>query len=336
MKRKSLAAIDLEPGANTEATESKPIPSHPSTSLGMLGAQPDDNRPRKEFVFQVNAKSCVPWAFHNRKAASWWNYDSCKDVIESIRNRGQDTPAVARRRKESEVTDGIVWEIIAGRRRWYACDFLGIPLKLKEFEGTDREAAIVMNSENMDRDDITEFEYALSFKEQLQQGLFSSQDDMLLALTSSEEGHLKLNKSKLSKMLKAAELYKYPALERIFPDAAVLKVNPVYGLMVELDTHKETIIKRANTLSAKFESRALPKPSLLIKDLIDSISRTTKGDVQIKKATYKGKSGNLLFEVTRTKAGMNVVLPKQSLVKASKDREELIKAFEKMLLEHAT
>ena len=70
---------------------------------------------------------------------------------------------------------------------------------------------------NKDRTDISEFEDAISYKQQLDAGLFDSQDEMAAALD--------LKKSKLSKLLGAAKIIKYPGIINLFPDITKIKVE---------------------------------------------------------------------------------------------------------------
>ena len=214
--------------------------------------------------FLVEPSDCRPWKFHNRDNI-WMSVDKCQDLISSIRKNGQKVPIFAR--KIEDDPDGKHWEIIAGRRRWFACNHLGIKIRVKATDANDRECAILMNLENKDRNDISEFEDALSFKQQLEANLFDSQDEMAMALD--------LKKSKLSKMLSAAKIIEYKEIINLFRDITLLKINPVYSLVLLLEknsTNKELIINKAKHLHDVISSRQSPiKTNVIINELISSI-----------------------------------------------------------------
>lgn len=215
--------------------------------------------------FLVSPSDCRPWRFHNRDDV-WMNVDKCQDLISSIRKNGQKVPIFAR--KIENDPEGKNWEIIAGRRRWFACNHLGIKIRVKATDANDRECAILMNLENKDRNDISEFEDAISFKHQLEANLFDSQDEMALALD--------LKKSKLSKMLSAAKIMEYENIMELFKDITLLKINPVYSLVLLLEkssSNKESILKKAECLQRVISSRKSPfKTNVIINELLCSVN----------------------------------------------------------------
>ena len=195
---------------------------------------------KRQMVYSVSPEVCLPWHYHDRDN-SWLTEKGCSDLIASIKNNGQKIPAIARR---INTEDGIQYEIIAGARRWFACKSLGINLILSLTDRSDKECAILMHIENKDRKDISDFERALSYKSQLESGVFASNDDLANSLG--------LSKATISKTLSAAKLIDYDFVMKIIED-----------------------IKKISLISAYKVCRILEDPTLLkkTKQLIDNIKR---------------------------------------------------------------
>ncbi|MBA4155663.1 ParB/RepB/Spo0J family partition protein, partial [Flavobacterium sp.] len=221
-KKRSLSGVIAN---DTELVENKNKIILPATSRTLDQSKKSvHSEAVRGTEFLVEPSDCRPWKFHNRDDV-WMNVEKCQDLISSIRKNGQKVPIFAR--KIENDAGGKNWEIIAGRRRWFACNHLGIKIRVKATDANDRECAILMNLENKDRNDISEFEDAVSFKQQLEAELFDSQDEMAIALD--------LKKSKLSKMLSAAKIIDYKEIIDLFRDITVLKINPIYSLVLLLE-----------------------------------------------------------------------------------------------------
>lgn len=216
---------------------------------------------QKAYEFLVDPDDCKPWQFHNRSEV-WMCPDKCKGLIDSIKANDQKVPVFARRLENS--SDGKEWEIIAGRRRWYACGRLNKKLKLKIFEGSDRDAAILMSLENKDRDNVSEFEDAVSYRDQMNAGLFIDKSDMANSLG--------LSMSKLSKMISAARLVECKEIYPLFMDVTQIKVNPIYKLLTAMDKSEESkkqIFKSAENLYLRFNKQNIYlKPSVIVSKLL--------------------------------------------------------------------
>ncbi len=252
--------------------------------------------------FLVDTNDCRPWKFHNRDNI-WMNVDKCQDLISSIRKNGQKVPIFAR--KIENDPDGKNWEIIAGRRRWFACNYLGIKIRVKATDSNDRECAILMNLENKDRNDISEFEDAISYSQQLDANLFDSQDEMASALD--------IKKSKLSKMLSAAKITKYEEIMKLFNDITLLKINPIYSLVLLLEKNndnKEKIIAKAKKMQLTIGQRKSPmKANVIIKELINAtnasdtdgkINKTFKIDNKIILQANQQTQKTVVFELYKS------------------------------------
>lgn len=267
-KKRSLAGITADNPTNAKRTENITLPVT-AMATGRSILENPHGESKRTFEYEVDPEICIPWKYHNRDEA-WMNSDRCKDLISSIRKNGQQFPVLARLLEDDK--EGNKWEIVAGRRRWFACKYLKIKLKLKPIDATDRECAILMNLENKDRDDVTEFEDAISYRQQLEAGLFDSQDDMAAAL--------ELNKSKLSKMLAAAKIINHNDIMKLFDDITTLKINPAYQLVALLEkceANKEVIYQKAKNLYKSFHASThkLGTPTIINK-LLQSVEISTK------------------------------------------------------------
>lgn len=85
--------------------------------------------------------------------------EKMQEMIESIREYGILIPGIARRMKDSG------YEIIAGHRRKYACEMVGLstmPMFIRDY--TDDEATIIMVDSNIQREDILPSEKSKAYR----------------------------------------------------------------------------------------------------------------------------------------------------------------------------
>ena len=267
-KKRSLAGITADNPDEKMKTDNFTLPIT-AMALGSAIHKNPLGETKRTFEYEVDPELCTPWKYHNRDDV-WMNPDRCKDLISSIRKNGQQFPVLARSLEDDK--GEFKWEIVAGRRRWFACKYLKIKLRLKPVDASDRECAILMNLENKDRDDVSEFEDAISYRQQLEANLFDSQDDMAAALD--------LNKSKLSKMLAAAKIINHTDIMRLFDDVTALKINPVYQLVALLEkneSNREVIYQKAKNLYKSYLSskHKLGTPTVINK-LLQSVEISGK------------------------------------------------------------
>lgn len=99
------------------------------------------------------------WAGHNRDYSAL-TPESCADIIDGFRRHEQVVPAIGRRLPEEDEHDV---ELIVGARRHYAAAYLhkDLLVQLKEFD--DREAFVIQDLENRDRQDVSNLEQARDY-----------------------------------------------------------------------------------------------------------------------------------------------------------------------------
>lgn len=120
---------------------------------------------KAEFIMQIPVEQCQRGRYQPRKAI---DEQSLEELAQSIKSQGVMQPITVRPLQASE-TKGARYEIIAGERRWRACQLAGldtVPAMVRELAD---EAAIAMALiENLQRDDLNPMEEAYAL-ERLQQ-----------------------------------------------------------------------------------------------------------------------------------------------------------------------
>jgi ParB family chromosome partitioning protein len=116
----------------------------------------------------VDPDRCRMWARHNR-AYALLTAESCGDLLDSLRAQGQqEFPAVVRRVSGDPDID---WEVIAGARRHWSVSYLRTvehrPIKflIDERELTDEQAFRISDLENRARQDISDYERAVDYRD---------------------------------------------------------------------------------------------------------------------------------------------------------------------------
>ena len=265
-------------------------------------------------ILSVDPKRCRPWKFHNRSAV-WYTKERCQDLIDSVVKDGQLEPALARKLAGDPDFD---FELIYGMRRRFAAEFTHSKLKLRVVEADDAKAAVLMHIENADRQDITAMERALSFQQQLEAKIFATQDAMAEAFG--------LSSPQVTKLLKAAQLFKHAAIAQLLADRSAVPVAPAYELMslMERPGAKDVVLKAAQNLAARGEGARTPAATL--KYLAGSLDRSKQVE-PIKRDYNVGPSARMT--VTRNAKGKVTLTFAKGLREG--DRDGVMAAMEKLL-----
>ncbi len=187
---------------------------------------------------KVDPARCRPWKYHNRDAA-WLTRARCLDLIVSIQKNGQIEPAIVRKIQGDPQYD---YEIICGVRRWFACSQIPNEKFLVCLTDVgDKTCMILMHSENADSKDISEFERAFSFAQQIKSGVFKNQTEMAEAFG--------LSQGTISKMIKAAEIFEHDWIKVLFHDKLDISVKYAYTLSVLLKKPEIYHLVRAEALA---------------------------------------------------------------------------------------
>lgn len=120
-----------------------------------------------DIVYYLDPNDVEPWFLADRRPGE---FGDLSRMTESIRINGQEVPALVRPGK----TKG-KYELIYGRRRWTVCKDLEIKLKTFIRAVSDQEAFEKMVLENLDREDVSNWTRALSFKAAIEAGVYPSE-----------------------------------------------------------------------------------------------------------------------------------------------------------------
>ncbi len=191
----------------------------PAVSTDWINKILDESPHRKHrALLELDPKRCKPWKYHNRDKL-WLSRSRCSDLIRSIEKNGQIEPILVRVIEDPDYD----FEIICGVRRWFSCTQIPNQKVLAYLtEADDKQCMIIMHSENADSKDISDFERAISFAEQMKSGVFKNQSDMAKAMG--------LSQSTICKMIKAAEIFQHPWLKDLFHSKLEVPLRHAYAL----------------------------------------------------------------------------------------------------------
>jgi ParB family chromosome partitioning protein len=309
----SEVAKQIKEKGDPSPYESSPArPRVPAAELALTGrTAPMAERTN---VLSVDPKRCRPWKYHNR-SVSWYTKERCQDLIDSVVKDGQLEPALARKVTGESDFD---FELIYGMRRRFAAEFTHSKLKIRLTEADDAKAAVLMHIENADRQDITAMERALSFQQQLEAKIFPTQEAMAEAFG--------LGSPQVTKLLKAAQLFKHAPIAQLFLDRSAVPVAPAYELvtLMERPGAKEVVLKAAQNLGARGEGGRTPAATL--KYLATSLDRSRQ--VEPIKREYNVGASTRMSVVRNPKGKVTMTFPKGL---RSSDREGLLAAIDKLL-----
>lgn len=271
---------------------------------------------------KVDPASCRPWKYHNRDAA-WLTKERCLDLIVSIQKIGQIEPAIVRKIKDNPNYD---FEIVCGVRRWFACSQIPDQKFLVcVTDADDKTCMILMHAENADSKDISEFERAFSFAQQMKSGAFKNQTELGDAMGVSQ--------GTISKMIRAAEIFEHEWIKALFHDKLDIPVKHAYALSVLLKTpesydliHQEAIALR-KTIE---ETGQFPLASVVLKRLMAH----TKPMVpkRVVESTLLSRDNKAVVSCRRDKFGKLYIMIEKSA--KTLDHNEIEVACMKAIREH--
>jgi ParB family transcriptional regulator, chromosome partitioning protein len=191
----------------------------------------------------VDPSQCKIWDKHNRDYALL-NDARCKDLIDQFKVTGrQEFPGIVRL---IEGAGDIKYEIICGARRFWTCNYLGWKYFIEIRNLSDEEAFRLSDIENRAREDISDYERALDYKNALGH-YYQNQVQMA--------DRLEVTTSWLSRYLDMADLPK--EIVNAFRDITDIKViharklKPYLNSSTKNKATRESIIQKAIDLKGK-------------------------------------------------------------------------------------
>jgi len=210
-------------------------------------------------LVNIDPKRCKPWPYHNRDNA-WLTRERCADLIHSIQREGQLDPILVRTLPEAPDAD---YEIIYGVRRAFACtEIPNQPVIARIMDLDDKSCMILMHSENAHSKDISEFERAFSFAQQMKSGHFKIQSELAEIMG--------LSQGTISKMIRAAEIFEVEWLAPLFKSKIDIPIKPAYTLSLLLQRTEtyERIKTEAFFIQNSMEETGFLPASKVLRQLI--------------------------------------------------------------------
>lgn len=123
-------------------------------------------------LIQVDPEDCILWPFADRPQDELGDLDS---LAESMQNHGQQEPVLIRANRQNTPQK---YEIIFGNRRWRAAKKANIKLSAVFRDITDQQAALCQKEENENRKELSDFARALSYRAQIEGGVFKNENEL--------------------------------------------------------------------------------------------------------------------------------------------------------------
>lgn len=241
---------------------------------------------RQVVEYSVDPRRCRMWSYHNR-LQNYITRENTAELIESIRINGQRQPALARELRDDPDYD---YELIYGARRRFACEELGLELRIRVTRIDDRLALAEMDAENRPRKDISDYERALDYRRWLDNGLYKSQNELGTAIGVS--------KSWLSRVLRLSEMPD-PVVEA-FSSPLELRIEYGYELakIMEDPESRKRVIKEAMQLQhKKFDAQQVFRR---LAASAKERQKQARGVIE----TVSNEQGAALFKVARDRNGL--------------------------------
>jgi ParB family chromosome partitioning protein len=252
-KNRSILAglVGPEPVTDTPKpiVEAPPAPPRVNERLTAL-ARVTSGEYQEKTLRLVDPARCRMWARHNR-AYALLSAESCGDLLESLRAQGeQEFPAVVRRVLGDPDID---WEVICGARRHWSVSYLrqvehrDIKFLIDERELSDEQAFRVADAENRARQDISDYERAVDYRDAVE-AYYGG-----IALRMAER--LEVSKTWLSRFLDLAKLPK--EVVAAFGDIRSLRENHARELKACLAANpmRGRVISAAQRIAAEQAAR---------------------------------------------------------------------------------
>ncbi|MCC1496900.1 ParB N-terminal domain-containing protein [Alcanivorax sp. 1008] len=279
---------------------------------------------------EIDPRRVAPRLWSDRDPEQAADEDALRGLEYSFSVVGQLQPGVVRAMSAERQADypDCEYELVTGYRRLLVCKNLGRPFKAIVRDLSDADAHSAMVSENDDRKPVVEFERAISFKHALNIGTYDSQDALVDGYNADKAvGHI--DKSKLSKMLKVAEIIDIDWFVAAALDLWEIKIAPGYKLMTSIDQDLEAraIARRiCERQVAKSGERSI-KAKALIKEINEAIDKSKNPEKETPLAKeFKGSRGQSLA-VTNA----NLIFRVPADLAKSATRDQIREYFEELL-----
>lgn len=131
-------------------------------------------------IIELSPSDCVLWQFADRPQEE---LGDISQLAQSMKMHGQQEPALVRPASSGKYK----YEIIFGNRRWRAAAQVDIKLLAVVKELNDKEAARCQKEENENRQHLSDYARALSYRSQIDSGVFSTEKELAQYLGISKQ-----------------------------------------------------------------------------------------------------------------------------------------------------
>lgn len=271
--------------ASVVSIESTPAPSPapvaaptPAPVTQIKAGKSDDH------IYLIDPNDVEPWELADRPDDEFGDLEG---LTESIRAHGQETPALLRpiaNRKGK-------YQLIYGRRRWTVCKDLGIKLKAFVRALDDKSAYQKMHLENADRQDLSAWAKACSYKKALDKGLYPSE--------SALAAHLGIHRASLSNIM-ALNRIPSQVIEAIGPGMAKIGVQAAKAI---INVCKDPLnVERVVSMADKIGSGTMGPESII--SAVQKVQRSNERETRV----ITDEAGKKLFSCRVTGRGMTEVM----------------------------
>jgi ParB family transcriptional regulator, chromosome partitioning protein len=322
----SQAASEASSGASAEnkgtlrsgSTEAR---SAPERMIHKMTALESARSPAEEYIRKlgidfiavtasIDPKLIKPWLYHDRdlslvdKGASW------KEFIEQIRVSGGNVQPICVAKKQ----DG-TYVLYFGLRRFLACLELGLMVKAMVYESElpPKVAMAMMALENQGGRAPSFLERGLSYRKQLDEGIFESQQELAEAIG--------LSKSVISRLINLAEID--PQIYRCVGDYRELTYKQCTALLSAWKEGSKGLIDRAHNQPENLKNQSVASR---FSYLIHGPKLAETG----KKLTGIKNSQGFSLAIDTKKMAWVLTPPPGFVARTDVDPEVLLQAFEKL------
>lgn len=254
--------------ANKEIEENKSLKEQINSLEKELSNKESSN------IIEIDPKKCRNWKYADRNR---FELGSIDELAEDIRQNGQLQPAIVRKIDTLDYT----YEVIAGERRWRACSFANINLKVVVTNEDDAGCLVIQTSENKKKS-LSAFSLAIAY-EKLMTDLNISQNEL--------SRRLNIPKTSFSELMSFNKVPK-----KVWDEVEdMTKVKPKTAAFLSLICSKgneylSAVINIAPKIREGYGTDNLAK---LIEKHLSNI-KTNRNSSRV----YEGSTGEVLFRIT--------------------------------------
>jgi ParB family chromosome partitioning protein len=132
-------------------------------------------------LLHINPEDCIVWRFSDRPSDELGDIDA---LAQSLKEHGQQEPILVRHNRQDTAH---AYEVIFGNRRWRAAQIAKIKLIAICKDLTDQQAALCQKEENENRKELSDYARAMSYRAQLDGGVFKNESELSKVLGISKQ-----------------------------------------------------------------------------------------------------------------------------------------------------